>query len=141
MLKEFREFAVKGNMLDLAIGLVLGSAFGAIVSSLVKDVIMPPIGWMLGGRDFSALFILLKDGKDVPGPYLSLADAQKAGAITLNWGLFVNAIITFIVVALAMFFVVKAMNRLKKKAEAAPAEPPKSEVLLEEIRDLLKAKG
>lgn len=141
MLKEFREFAVKGNMLDLAIGLVLGSAFGAIVSSLVKDIIMPPIGWLLGGRDFSALFVVMKDGKDTAGPYVSLADAQKAGAITLNYGVFVNAIFTFIVVALAMFFVVKTMNKLKKKEEAAPAAPPKSEVLLEEIRDLLKAKG
>ena len=140
LLREFREFAVKGNMLDLAIGLVLGSAFGAIVGSLVKDGIMPPIGWLLGGRDFSALFVVLKEGKEA-GPYVSLADAQKAGAITLNWGVFANAILTFIVVAFAMFFVVKTMNRLKKKEEAAPAAPPKSEVLLAEIRDLLKSRG
>jgi large conductance mechanosensitive channel len=140
MLKEFREFAIKGNMLDLAIGLVMGSAFGAIVSSLVKDIIMPPIGLMLGGRDFSSLFVVLKEGKE-GGTYASLADAAKDGAITLNWGVFVNAIIVFLVVALAMFFVVKAINRVKKAEEAAPAEPAKSEVLLEEIRDLLKTKA
>jgi large conductance mechanosensitive channel len=139
MLKEFKEFAVKGNMLDLAIGLVMGTAFGAIIASLVKDVIMPPIGLLLGGRDFGALFLVLREG-GTAGPYKSLAEAQTAGAITLNWGLFVNAIITFLVVALAMFFVVKTMNRLKKAEVAAPTEPPKSEVLLEEIRDLLKAK-
>ena len=137
MFKEFREFAVKGNMLDLAVGLVLGTAFGAVVSSLVKDVIMPPIGWLLGGRDFSALFVVLREGKEA-GPYASLTDAQKAGAITLNWGVFANMIITFLVVAFAMFFLVKAMNRFKKKDDK-PAAPPKSEMLLEEIRDLLKA--
>jgi large conductance mechanosensitive channel len=141
MLKEFKEFAIKGNMIDLAIGLVLGSAFGAIVNSLVKDIIMPPIGWLLGGRDFSSLFIVLKDAEGAVGSYASLDAAQKAGAITLNYGVFLNAIITFLIVALAMFFVVKAMNRMKKTEAEAPAEPTKSEALLGEIRDLLKTKG
>lgn len=139
MLKEFREFAVKGNMMDLAIGLVLGAAFGAIVSSLVKDVIMPPIGLAMGGLDFGSHFVVLKEGA-AAGPYLTLDAAQKAGAVTLNWGLFVNAIVNFLVVTLAMFFVVKGMNRLRKAQVDAPAAPIKSETLLEEIRDLLKAR-
>ncbi len=140
MLKEFKEFAIKGNMVDLAVGLVIGAAFGAIVTSLVKDVIMPPIGLLIGGLDFSSLFAVLKEGS-TPGPYATVDLAQKAGAVTLNWGVFVNAIINFLVVAFAMFFVVKAVNRLRRRpAEEAPAEPPKQEALLEEIRDLLKTK-
>lgn len=139
MLKEFREFALKGNMLDLAIGIILGTAFGAIVNSLVKDVIMPPIGMALGKVDFANLFVVLQEGKEA-GPYATVDLASKAGAVTLNNGLFVNAFINFLIVALAMFFVVKAMNRLKKAEAEAPAEPPKQEVLLEEIRDLLRAK-
>lgn len=138
MLKEFKEFALKGNMLDLAIGIVIGGAFGAIINSLVKDVITPPIG-LAGGADFANSFMVLKEGSPA-GPYPSLDAAAKAGAITLNWGVFVNAIIAFIIVALALFFVVKGMNKLRKAQEepAAPAEPSNEEKLLTEIRDLLK---
>ncbi|PLX38657.1 MAG: large conductance mechanosensitive channel protein MscL [Hyphomicrobiales bacterium] len=139
MLKEFKEFAVKGNMIDMAIGIVIGAAFGAIVSSLVDDIIMPPIGVLLGGFDFSDLFIVLK-GAD-GGPFATVAAAKEAGAVTWNIGLFINAIIKFLIIAFALFMVVKVINRLKREEEAKPAEPaapPKQEVLLEEIRDLLK---
>lgn len=141
VLKEFREFAMKGNMLDLAVGLILGAAFGAIIASLVKDVLMPPIGLALGGMDFANLFVVLKAGAENAGPYASVDAATKAGAVTLNWGLFVNALINFLIVAFSMFMVVKAMNRFKKQAEEAPAAPPRQEVLLEEIRDALVTKG
>lgn len=135
--KEFRDFAVKGNVVDMAVGIVIGAAFTAIVQSLVKDIITPPIGWALGNVDFSNIYLILKDGK-VAGPYASLKAAQDAGAITLNFGLFVNALISFTIVAFALFMVVKAINRLKKKQEAAPAKPTKDQELLTEIRDLLK---
>ena len=134
MIKEFRDFAVKGNVVDMAVGIVIGAAFTAIVQSLVKDVITPPIGYLLGNVDFSNIFILLKDGKIV-GPYRSLQAAQEAGAITINVGMFINAIISFTIVAFALFLVVKAINRLKKKQEAAPAKPTKDQELLTEIRD------
>ncbi|MCI0433083.1 MAG: large conductance mechanosensitive channel protein MscL [Gemmatimonadetes bacterium] len=144
MLKEFREFAVRGNMLDMAVGIVLGAAFGAIVTSLVKDVMMPPIGFLLGGVDFSDKFILLRAG-DPGASYTTLAAAQEAGAVTLNWGVFLNAIISFLIIAFAVFMVVKSYNRLKQSMEAekaaAPPEPPKQEVLLGEIRDLLKQRA
>jgi large conductance mechanosensitive channel len=136
MVKEFREFIMRGNVVDLAIAVVIGAAFGAIVSSLVKDIIMPIIGYALGGVDFTNMFIVLGGGS-----YATLAEAQKAGAATINYGLFLNTIITFLVVALAMFFVVKAINSMKRKEAAAPAAPPaptKEEQLLTEIRDLLK---
>jgi large conductance mechanosensitive channel len=141
MLKEFREFAMKGNMLDLAIGIVIGAAFGAIISSLVKDIIMPPIGMLLGGLDFSQLFVVLKDPAG-GGAYKTIEEATKAGAVTLNYGLFINTIVNFLIVALALFFVVKGVNRLRKKQEDQPApEKPHQEVVLEEIRDILKAKA
>jgi large conductance mechanosensitive channel len=136
MFKEFREFIMRGNVIDLAVAFVIGAAFGAIVSSLVKDIIMPIFGYALGGVDFTNMFIVL-DG----GSYATLADAQKAGAATINYGIFLNTIITFLVVALAMFFVVKTANRMKRKQVEAPAAPPaptKQEQLLTEIRDLLK---
>ena len=139
MIKEFKEFAIKGNMLDMAVGIVMGGAFGAVVQSLVNDVLMPPIGRVTGGRDFSDLFINLADGE-----FATLAAAQEAGAATLNYGVFANAIINFIIVAFALFVVVKGFNAAKKKEDEAPAaapEPPKQEVLLEEIRDLLKSQG
>lgn len=135
--KEFRDFAVKGNVVDMAVGIVIGAAFTAIVQSLVKDIITPPIGFLLGNVDFSNIYLILKDGK-VEGPYASLKAAQDAGAITLNFGLFVNALISFTIVAFALFMVVKAINKLKKKQEAAPAKPTKDQELLTEIRDLLK---
>lgn len=140
MFKEFKEFAIKGNMLDLAIAVIIGGAFGTIITSLVKDIIMPPIGLLLGKLDFSNLFLVLKEGKEV-GPYLTVDQAAKAGAVTLNYGPFVNTVVNFIIVALAMFIVVKAINKMKREQPAAaPVEPPKSEMLLEEIRDILKAK-
>jgi large conductance mechanosensitive channel len=141
MFREFKKFAVKGNVVDMAVGIVIGAAFGTIVKSFVDDVLMPPIGLLLGKVDFANLFVVLKDGSEAAAPYASLADAQAAGAVTLNYGLFVNSVISFLIVAWAIFMVVKAMNRLKKKEEEAPSEPPKptnEEVLLTEIRDLLK---
>jgi large conductance mechanosensitive channel len=143
VLKEFREFAMKGNVVDLAVGVIIGAAFGAIVTSLVNDVIMPPIGLLLGGVDFKDLFVVLRDGTKAPGPYMSLAAAKAAEAVTLNYGLFINALINLLIVAWAIFIVVKGINRLRREqppAAAAPAPPPRQEVLLEEIRDLLKAK-
>ena len=140
MLKEFKTFALKGNMLDMAVGIIIGGAFGTIIGSLVNDVIMPPIGLMLGGIDFAQLFILLQAG-ETAGPYLTLDAAKEAGAVTINYGLFVNAIISFIIVAFSVFMLVRQYNRLKAQEEAAPKpppEPPKEEVLLTEIRDLLK---
>jgi len=135
MLKEFKEFAVKGNVVDMGIGIVIGAAFTTIVNSFVKDIVNPIIGVITGGIDFSNLFVNLGSGE-----YASLAAAQEAGAPTINYGLFLNAIISFLIVAWVLFLVVKAMNELKRKEEAkpaAPAAPPRSEVLLEEIRDLL----
>ena len=118
MLKEFKEFAMKGNVVDLAVGVVIGAAFGKIVDSLVKDIIMPPIGKALGGVDFSNLFIILGGG----GPFPSLKAAQDAGVATLNYGVFINAIINFMIIAFALFMVVKAMNQMKREEAAAP--PP-----------------
>ncbi len=137
MLKEFKEFAMRGNVIDLAVGVVIGAAFGKIVASLVADVIMPPIGALTGGVDFSSLFIALNGEA-----YESLAKAQAAGAPTINYGLFINAIVQFLIIAFALFLIIKQINRLTKPAAApAPAAPPRSEVLLEEIRDLLKSRG
>jgi large conductance mechanosensitive channel len=140
MFKEFKEFAMRGNVVDMAVGIIIGAAFGTIVKSLVADVIMPPVGLALGGVDFENLFVVLKQGVEIVGPYASLADANTAGAVTVNYGLFFNNILSFLIVAFAMFMVVKAMNSMKKKEEAKPAAPPKpsaQEVLLGEIRDLL----
>jgi len=139
MLKEFRDFAMRGNVLDMAIGIVIGGAFGKIVSSLVGDVIMPPIGILMGKVDFSQLYVNLSGT-----PYPTLAAATEAGAATLRYGLFLQTIIDFIIVALAIFMLVKAVNKAKKKQEEKPAAPPapsKQEVLLGEIRDLLKARA
>jgi large conductance mechanosensitive channel len=117
MFKEFKEFAMRGNVVDMAVGIVIGVAFGSIVTSLVKDLLMPPIGLLMGKVDFSNLFVLLKEGK-IAGPYASLVDAQKAGAVTVNYGLFINSIISFIIVAFAVFMVVRSLNRFKKAEEA-----------------------
>jgi large conductance mechanosensitive channel len=139
MFKEFREFALKGNVVDMAVGIIIGGAFGTIVNSLVNDVLMPPIGLMLGGVDFSSLFVVLKEGA-TPGPYTTVAGAKSAGAVTLNVGLFINALISFAILAFALFMVVKAMNMARRQQEAAPPPAPtKQETLLAEIRDLLKA--
>jgi large conductance mechanosensitive channel len=126
MLKEFKEFALKGNVIDMAVGIIIGAAFGTIITSLVNDVIMPPIGLVLGGVDFANLFILLKAG-DPAGPYAALADAQAAGAVTINYGVFINVIISFLIVAFVMFLLIRSVNRLKKEEEAPPAEPTTKE--------------
>jgi len=122
MVKEFKEFAMRGNVVDMAVGIIIGGAFGTIVKSLVADVIMPPIGLALGNVDFSDLFVILKEGATA-APYRTLADAQKAGAVTLNFGLFVNAVISFLIVAFAVFLLIRAINRMKRQEEAPAAEP------------------
>ena len=138
MFKEFREFAVKGNVVDMAVGIIIGAAFGKIVDSLVKDLIMPPIGLALGKVDFANLFVVLKAGAQT-GPYLSVEAAQKAGAVTFNYGLFINAIIAFMIVAFAVFLLIRGINRLKREEQAKPSAAPAEEiVLLREIRDSLK---
>jgi large conductance mechanosensitive channel len=124
MLKEFKDFAMRGNVIDMAVGIVIGAAFGTIVKSLVADVIMPPIGMLLGGVDFANLFLVLKQGAATAGPYASLADAQAAGAVTVNYGVFINTVISFIIVAFAIFMLVKAVNSAKRKEEPAPAAAP-----------------
>jgi large conductance mechanosensitive channel len=118
MLKEFRDFAMRGNVIDLAIGVIIGASFGAIVNSLVKDVLMPPLGLLLGKVDFANLFWVLKIGTPPP-PYPTLADAQAAGAVTINYGIFINAIIGFLIVAFVVFLIVRAVNRMRKPAPAA----------------------
>jgi large conductance mechanosensitive channel len=143
MLREFREFAMRGNVLDMAVGIIIGAAFGTIVNSLVNDVIMPPVGLALGGVDFTNMFAVLRDGAKAAGPYASLADAKAAGAVTLNYGVFVNSIISFLIVAFAIFMLVKSANSLKQQQAEAPAAPPAptaDQKLLAEIRDLLKAR-
>ena len=123
MLKEFKEFAMKGSVLDMAIGIVIGGAFSPIVKSLVDDVLMPPIGMLLGGVDFANMFAVLRQGAEAAGPYETVAAAQEAGAVTINYGIFINTIITFLIVAFAIFMMVKAINRWKREEEAPPAEP------------------
>jgi large conductance mechanosensitive channel len=136
MLKEFKEFAMRGNLLDMAIGIIIGVAFGGMVNSLVNDIIMPIVGKITGGVDFSNLFINLSGPQD---QFASLKAAKDAGAATVNYGLFINLIINFIIVAFVMFLLIKGMNRMRKEAPAAPPPPPpRSETLLEEIRDLLR---
>jgi large conductance mechanosensitive channel len=140
MLKEFKEFVMRGNVFDMAVGIIIGAAFGTIVTSLVNDVIMPPIGLLLGGVDFSSFYVLLKEGATA-APYADLAAAKKAGAVTLNYGQFINHIISFLIVAFAIFLLVKTINRLKREAPPAPAAPPEPTedvLLLREIRDSLK---
>jgi len=124
--KEFREFAVRGNVMDMAVGIVIGAAFGSIVTSFVNDVIMPPIGLLLGSVDFTNLFLVLKEGK-ISAPYASLAAAKGAGAVTMNIGVFINTIISFLIVAFAVFLVVKNVNRLKREEVAPPAAPASKE--------------
>ncbi len=136
MLKEFKEFAMRGNVVDMAVGIVIGGAFGKIVTSFVNDVLMPPIGVMIGNVDFANLFVNLGEGE-----FATLAAAKEAGAATINYGIFIQTIFDFLIVAFAIFLVIKQMNNLKKKEEEAPAAPPKpskDQELLTEIRDLLK---
>jgi large conductance mechanosensitive channel len=139
MLKEFKEFALRGNVVDMAVGIIIGAAFGKIVTSLVNDVVMPPLGLLTGKVDFSQLYWNL-----TAADYPSLTAAQAAGAATVNYGLFINAVLNFIIVALAVFLLVRAMNRLQRKAEEKPQESPKASAevqLLSEIRDVLKARA
>jgi large conductance mechanosensitive channel len=120
MFKEFKEFAMRGNVVDMAVGIIIGAAFGTIIKSLVDDVLMPPIGMLLGNVDFANLFAVIKAGKTA-GPFLTLAEAKAAGAVTVNIGLFINTIISFLIVAFSVFLVIKPLNAMKKKEEAAPA--------------------
>lgn len=124
MLKEFREFAIRGNVVDMAVGIVIGTAFGTIAKSLVSDVIMPPIGLLLGNVDFSNLFIVLKEGAAASAPYKTLAAAQQAGAVTINLGVFINTLISFIIVAAAMFSLVRGINKMHRQKEQTPPSEP-----------------
>lgn len=137
MLNEFKAFAMRGNVVDMAVGIIIGAAFGRIVSSFVNDVIMPPIGMLMGGLDFSNLYMNLGDGT-----FATLAAAEEAGAPIIKYGVFINNVIDFVIVAFAIFMVIRAMNKMKKKEEEAPAAPPEpsaEEKLLTEIRDSLRA--
>jgi large conductance mechanosensitive channel len=138
MWREFRDFAMRGNVIDLAVGIIIGAAFTTIVNSLVNDLIMPPLGLLIGGVDFSNFFVTLKGGS-----FPTIEAAKTAGAVTMNYGLFINAVIRFVIVAFAIFILVKQINRLTAEPAPEPApppEPPRQEVLLAEIRDLLKAR-
>jgi large conductance mechanosensitive channel len=137
MLEEFKKFALRGNVIDLAVGVIVGASFTGIINSLVKDVLTPPLGWVTGGIDFSNFFLVLKGGA-----YATQAEAAKAGAITVNYGLFLNTVINFLIVAFVLFLVLRQINKLfaAKPAETAPAALAEDVVLLREIRDLLKAR-
>jgi large conductance mechanosensitive channel len=136
MLDEFKKFVMRGNVLDMAVGIIVGAAFKDVVTAFTEGLMMPPIGLLVGGVDFSNLFITLSGG-----PYESLAAAQEAGAAVLRYGSFINTLIDFLIVAFAVFLLVKGVNSLQKKKEEAPAPPPAQELLLAEIRDLLRARG
>ena len=124
MLKEFREFAMRGNVVDMAVGIIIGAAFGAIVKSMVDDMIMPPIGMLLGNVDFSNLFVVLKEGAKEAGPYATVAAAHNAGAVTLNYGLFINTVISFVIVAFSVFLLIRGMHRMQQKLEKPAADAP-----------------
>jgi large conductance mechanosensitive channel len=136
MFKEFKDFAMRDNVLDMAIGIIIGAAFGKIISAMVNGVLMPPIGLMLGGVDFADFFVNLSGGY-----YPTLAAAQEAGAVVVTYGVLINTIIDFLIVAFVIFLLIRQVNRFKKQEEAKPAAPPKQEVLLEEIRDLLRTRA
>ncbi len=124
MWKEFKDFAIKGNVIDMAIGIIIGTAFGAIVKSMVADVIMPPVGLLFGDTDFANFFFVLKEGVEAAGPYATLADAQAAGAVTLNYGVFLNTVINFLIIAWVIFLVIRAANRAQREQEAEAAAEP-----------------
>ena len=143
MWQEFKKFALKGNIFDMAVGIIVGAAFSPIVKSFVDDVLMPPIGLLLGGVDFTDMFLVLKQGASAAGPYATLAAAKEAGAVTINVGTFINTVINFLIIGWAVFMLVKGAAKMEKKEEekpAAPPAPPEDVVLLREIRDALKAK-
>lgn len=123
MFQEFKTFAMRGNVVDMAVGIIIGGAFGTIAKSLVNDVIMPPIGLLLGGVDFTDIFVTLKEGALAQGPYETLTAAQEAGAVTINLGVFINSLVSFVIVAFAVFLLIKSINRLQRQEEAPPAEP------------------
>ncbi|GAB4112872.1 MAG: large-conductance mechanosensitive channel protein MscL [Candidatus Caldatribacteriota bacterium] len=127
MLKEFKEFIMRGNVIDMAVGIVIGAAFGTIVNSLVKDIIMPPIGLLLGKVDFANLFLVLKEGAKAAGPYTSLVEAQEAGAVTINYGVFINTLVSFLIISLAIFLVIKNINKLRRQKETPAVEPTTKE--------------
>lgn len=127
MLKEFKTFAMQGNVVDMAVGIIIGASFGSIVKSLVDDVIMPPIGLLLGNVDFTNLYVVLKEAASAAAPYASLAEAKKAGAVTLNYGVFINAVVSFTIVAFAVFLLVRTINRMRQQEAAAPAAPTTKE--------------
>ena len=128
MLNEFKKFAMRGNVVDMAVGIIIGGAFTTIVKSLVADIIMPPIGIMMSGVNFAELFITIKEGAEVAGPYVTVEAAKAAGAVTINYGVFINTMISFIIVAFSVFLLIKGMNNMKRKEEeAAPAEPTNKE--------------
>jgi large conductance mechanosensitive channel len=137
MFEEFRKFVMRGNVIDLAVGVIIGASFTGIVNSLVKDVLMPPIGLLLGGIDFSEFFVTLKGDHSIA----SLQAAQKAGNVTINYGLFINTIINFLIIAFVLFLIIRAINRLQSAKEAPPTVVPEDVQLLREIRDSLKARG
>ena len=132
MFKEFKDFAMRGNVVDMAVGIIIGGAFGTIVNSLVNDVLMPPIGLLLGGVDFSNLFVVLEQGA-TPGPYVALSDAQAAGAVSINYGVFFNNVISFLIVAFAVFLLIRGINALQRKEEAAPDTEKKCQYCLSKI--------
>ena len=140
MFQEFKKFALKGNVMDMAIGIIIGGAFTPIVKSLGDDIIMPPIGLILGDVNFADMFVVLREGGEA-GPYGTLEMAREAGAVTLNYGAFFNTIVAFLIVAFSVFMMVRTINRWQKEEEAKPAAPPQEVVLLEEIRDALKGGG
>lgn len=146
MLKEFKTFAMKGNMVDMAVGIIIGAAFGTVVKSVVSDILMPIISTVTGSPDFSNLFVVLREPADAVGVNMESIEAvREAGGVALGYGLFINALIAFLIVAFVLFLIVKAMNEAKRKEEAAPPpappEPSNEEKLLGEIRDLLQARG
>jgi len=136
MLKEFKEFAMKGNMVDMAVGIIIGAAFGTVIKSVVDDLLMPLVASIFGTPDFTNLFTVLKN--PTGETFTSIEAAREAGVVALGWGLFLNALIAFAIIAFVLFLVIKAMNKAKEAEEAAPAAPPANEILLGEIRDLLK---
>jgi large conductance mechanosensitive channel len=144
VLNEFKKFVMRGNVIDMAVGIIIGAAFGAIVKSLVDDMLMPVVGLLIGNVDFSNLFVVLKAGAEAAPPYATLEAAKAAGAVTLNYGQWLNTVITFLIVAFAIFMLIKQVNRFEKKKEEAPPAPPEpsaEEKLLGEIRDLLKQRA
>lgn len=141
MLSEFKEFIIKGNAFDLAVGVIIGGAFGAMAGSFVNDIMMPPLGLVMGGADFSNVFVTLKDGAKAAGPYATLAAAKDAGAVTLNLGTFLNTLVNLVLVGFVLFLMVKSINAARRTAPApppAPAAPPEDVLLLREIRDALR---